>query len=585
LAPPGREADSTGTSTIAPRTSKPSPAPHVVYDEVIVSSGVKVPFVPAIISPKIERPLRNNRYEARECTAVRRMLRPGDRVLELGAGVGLLSTVAGLVPGIESVTAVEANPDLIPLIRETHRLNQASAVTLLNAVASAEPGPDVDFYLRPNFWASSMEPDSRPYDKVVKLPRVSVSKLIKDIRPTVIICDIEGGELGLFDTADLESVRAIVIELHPKVYGRKGLDRIKSTLRAKGLAIPEGVPGGAVQILSRVAHAPTRSRQDAPGVAIVAEVGAADGPYLLEWLGWHKAAGASEIVAFSATSEPTTIALLDRLDALGMLRHLPHPAVAAPSGEADPLAFALHLPALRSADFAIALTVCDFVNIRTEDHSFRALIKAAGPFDVMSAPQVIHGANRQENFADAWVTQRFPLHQTTAPDGPNALWTIRSITRLSDKVESLGPFRPAIKPDSAGIVWLDGSARPLALTGHPTENRIDCRDAGGLLRIEHFPLRDLDSYFAWKVDPTPTTESRRAFKTAWIEQNLNQEDSADLRPMLATAQAWHRAHLAADAELVALHQAACDAHLTRVAAMSLDLVLQRRRQWALTEAW
>lgn len=35
----------------------------LAYDEVIVSSGIKIPFVPSVITPKIERPMRNNRYE------------------------------------------------------------------------------------------------------------------------------------------------------------------------------------------------------------------------------------------------------------------------------------------------------------------------------------------------------------------------------------------------------------------------------------------------------------------------------------------------------------------------------------------
>jgi FkbM family methyltransferase len=191
----------------------------LAYDEIITTSGVKIPFVPAIITPKIERPMRNNRYEGGECANLRRLLRPGDRVLELGAGVGLLSTVAGLVPGIESVTTIEANPDLIPLIRETHRLNGVTCVDLRNGVAAAEDGPEIDFYLRPDFWASSMEPDSRAFTRKVTLRRWGLRELVEEIRPTVIVCDIEGGEMGLFDAADLSSVRAMVVEFHPKVYG------------------------------------------------------------------------------------------------------------------------------------------------------------------------------------------------------------------------------------------------------------------------------------------------------------------------------------------------------------------------------
>ncbi len=136
------------------------------YDEIITSSGIKVPFVPAIITPKIERPMRNNRYEGGECAALRRILRPGDRVLELGAGVGLLSTVAGLIEGIGSVTTIEANPDLIPLIRETHRLNGVTGVDLRNGVATPTTAPrSTSTCARisgPRRWNRTAAPSPRP---------------------------------------------------------------------------------------------------------------------------------------------------------------------------------------------------------------------------------------------------------------------------------------------------------------------------------------------------------------------------------------------------------------------------------------
>ena len=50
------------------------------------------------------------------------------------------------------------------------------------------------------------------------LPQIGIRALVEKQRPTVIICDIDGGELGLFDGIDLSSVRAPVIELHPRDY-------------------------------------------------------------------------------------------------------------------------------------------------------------------------------------------------------------------------------------------------------------------------------------------------------------------------------------------------------------------------------
>jgi FkbM family methyltransferase len=551
------------------------------YDEVIISNGVMVPFVPEIISPKIERPLRQNRYEARECAAVRRMLQPGDRILELGAGVGLLSTVAGQVRGINSVTTVEANPGLIPLIRETHRVNGVGNITLINGVASAEDGPEIDFYLRPDFWASSMEPHSRPYHSVAKLPRIGVRNLVEELRPTVIICDIEGGELDLFDAIDLSSVRALVIELHPKVYGKAGLERIGRTLKAQGLAVPEDTPTGSVRILHREARVETLPL---PGTVqrtvLVAEAGA-DAPWLLEWVAWHKAAGVDDIVVFSRGEDAATTGLLDRLDTMGIVRHLPHPGLA---GGGDPLDYARHLPALRKADFAMVLGLDCFLNIRTGDQTLPALFTAAGTFDVLSAAEVLHGVNGHERFTPGWLTESHPRHQKTTPGKPKAMRLARSIVRLSAGVDRLGPHRPAF--GEARPAWLDGSGRPLsALMQDGLADQVDCRGASQLVRIERFPLRDLDSYLASIAHTAGTTAGRRTFKSNWQDWNRAEEATAELSAMGTKARNWHMGHLESDGELMARHAAARQAHANRLASMSLDPAFARRRAWVLSEAW
>lgn len=217
-----------------------SGAAELNYEEIIETNGVKIPFVPEVITPKIERPMRNNRYGGGECKALKELLQPGDRVLELGAGVGLMSTVAALSEGVEKVVAVEANPSLIPFISKTYELNGATEVTLINGAISPSRSDAIDFYLRSDFWASSMEGGPRSYVRKVEVPGLSIHDLIAEHDPTVIVCDIEGGELGLFDEADLKNVRLVVMELHPKVYGLEQEQSICDGLEGHGLGpVPE----------------------------------------------------------------------------------------------------------------------------------------------------------------------------------------------------------------------------------------------------------------------------------------------------------------------------------------------------------
>ncbi len=45
---------------------------------------------------------------------------------------------------------------------------------------------------------------------------------VESFRPTMVICDIEGGELDLFMHANLSGVKKVYMEIHQRVLGRGG---------------------------------------------------------------------------------------------------------------------------------------------------------------------------------------------------------------------------------------------------------------------------------------------------------------------------------------------------------------------------
>lgn len=572
----------------------------LTYDAIIETQGVKIPFVPAIITPKIERPLRNNRYEGGECATLRRVLVAGDRVLELGAGLGLISTVAARVAGVERVVCVEANPDLLPLIAETHRLNGVCDVDLRNAIVARTGGGTADFYLRADFWASSMEPDSRPYSRVVKVPTFALSDLVAEVRPTVIVCDIEGGELGLFDAADLTGVRAVVLELHPKVYGPEGLARVAGVLAAKGLTLaPENRTDSSVQLFERRGATAMPSASPHAGRSarawpiadprvLVATCMKDEGPFILEWLAWHRAVGVTDFVVFTNDCTDGTDRLLDRLHAMGEVTHLPNPALATGATAFQPiaLAFAERMAEMRAADFFISMDVDEFINVRTGEGRLADLFAASGPFDVLSMTEVNHGANRREHFERGWVKDLFPAHQTSYPGPRKARRGVKSIVRLSDRVQKLRNHRPDMAAGPYGPLWLDGSGRFLtALAADPSENGIDCRGSFDLVRLEHYPLRALDSYLVKMFRGDVVVSGKKVSQTYWRLRNRNEETSADFSRLDPAARTYHSERFERDAELMALHEAACQAHEARIAALLDEPAFVDRRAWALREVW
>ena len=91
-------------------------------------------------------------------------------MLEIGAGIGFISTLLSRERRVSSVLAVEANPHLIDYMARLHARNRVRKVRRLNAVLTNEPVESMTFYLRRDFWMGSLMPGPNPYVGTVEVP-------------------------------------------------------------------------------------------------------------------------------------------------------------------------------------------------------------------------------------------------------------------------------------------------------------------------------------------------------------------------------------------------------------------------------
>ena len=572
----------------------------VDYSDTIEVHGVRVPFVPEIITPKIEKPLRRGKYEQGEVELMRAILRPGDRLLELGAGLGVVSSAAAQVAGVEQILSVEADPQLIPLIQETWRLNGIKNANIQNGVAMAKTGAPVNFYVRTNFWASSMEPDSRPYSHIEEVPSAGVDKLIDTFRPTVLSCDIEGGELGLLDHVDLSGLRHIVMEVHPKVYGQEGLRTIVDKLAEQGfLPAVDAQLDSTVKRFDRIdADAPVPAAHIMPRrrfAAVSPETPRVflptcmknEGPFILEWLAWHRAVGVTDFVIYTNDCTDGTDVLLEHLQKRGVLRHMPNPALASGSPFFQPqaLTYSHYLPEFANADYVISMDVDEFINVRVGDGTLAALFEAAGDFDVLSMSELNHGSNGHAHFAPGLLTEQFAGHQTEAPGDKRARRGVKSLVRLSPRVEKVRNHRPDVRHDLGAVLWRDGSGRLRPdLAEAPTENGWDCRGAYDLVSLDHFPLRALDSFLVKMHRGDVVVTDKQVSRRYWRVRNHSQNFTSDLARG-RTRMESELETLLSDPETRRLHDACVAAHQARIAALSTEPEYQERKAWIYNEAW
>ncbi|WP_058279737.1 FkbM family methyltransferase [Ruegeria atlantica] len=210
--------------------------------------GVQIPDDPQIITQKVKRSILAERYEKDEVNGLPKFIDPKDRVVELGAGIGFVSSFLVTQLGVRNAMCVEANPVLCEFARRVHKANNIENVSVVNAVAltdGQEPGT-ASFFVREPFWSSSLDP-TPGYEKKIGVPAHRLSEMLRDFDANVLIVDIEGGEKHLFDGVDLANVQKVYLEVHTRKIGLHGIKKCFDNLSALGFAYDQRVScGGSV---------------------------------------------------------------------------------------------------------------------------------------------------------------------------------------------------------------------------------------------------------------------------------------------------------------------------------------------------
>lgn len=196
--------------------------------ECYQNHGVLIPIVLGVTSEAIASAIRGGGYEAHEAAMLGSLIQTDEVILEIGAGCGFISTVCAKNPYTRSVTCIEANPGLIELIKLTHRINGVAPI--VHNELLAEQDGEATFYVHQDFWASGKHDF---LGSPIKVPATSFQRRLNEVRPTMLIIDIEGGEVDLFDHVDLTGVRKIMLEVHQPTIGRRGMKKVFDVLSAQ----------------------------------------------------------------------------------------------------------------------------------------------------------------------------------------------------------------------------------------------------------------------------------------------------------------------------------------------------------------
>ncbi len=206
------------------------------------------------LSASLRKQLETGRYEWNEALAVERHVTADDVVLDIGAGAGFVSVLAGRQAGPENVVSVEANTSMMAALRHNLDTNGSEKTRLLHGAVVADNFDEdtVLFAARAAFWASSIADENTNPDRIVEVPALRLSELLEEYRPTVVSMDVEGGELELCQQPWPDCVRLVVMEIHSKVYGASGIKAIMDGMSASNMTLMPWGTRGEVVVLQRV---------------------------------------------------------------------------------------------------------------------------------------------------------------------------------------------------------------------------------------------------------------------------------------------------------------------------------------------
>lgn len=214
------------------------------WPEWVELDGVKVPIRGSFLPPVMRRRVMRGGYEKAERCLLRQLIKPGDRVIELGASLGIVSTLLAKKVGPDgAVVAVEPNRLLRQHFERQLALNHATVRHFEALGCPIWEGPVPEAVSRQRFTAVSNSLSGRANESDGDhMPWLTLKEIAdrSDIgEPTALMIDVEGGERvwSGHQPGFPSSVKTVIVEIHPNLIGEMIAGSCVQALVNEGFAV------------------------------------------------------------------------------------------------------------------------------------------------------------------------------------------------------------------------------------------------------------------------------------------------------------------------------------------------------------
>jgi len=302
-----------------------------------------------------------------------------------------------------------------------------------------------------------------------------------------------------------------------------------------------------------------------------------EGPYVLEWVAYHRSIGFNDMLVFTNDCTDGTDLILERLDEMGLVRHMTNPSVMKHNARHHIflVKYVNKLKRLRRSDWVTHLDADEFVRVKVGKGHLTDLFNALPNIDALSLSLHSFGCNGIDEIQgpNSLVTEDF-----TSRKRSKVFMEVKYFANTSFPWINFFNNSPTLSAEDVERVrWVngDGIQLPRDLISSPFKRLSVEHNGTDYVDVAHYAVRSMQGFISQLnrgnanpiVGVTPVGPSLEKASKYWTKFNKNHvKDTLLLERAATTRQAFEE--LLEDKELRELHEASIKHHRNLVKEMT-----------------
>ena len=297
-----------------------------------------------------------------------------------------------------------------------------------------------------------------------------------------------------------------------------------------------------------------------------------EGPYILEWLAFHRVIGFSDFLIYTNDCEDGTVEILDRLTELGLVQHEPN-EVLLRGPHKSALKYAMAHPMTAEADWIYIADIDEYMNVKVGDGSVQALIASEPDADAIPVTWRLFSHDGMIEYEDISLLERMTDAERGLDNGGGEKRFVKSLFRQSAAVERFGLHGPRVF-EGQDIRWVQPGGRVLGpddnLTRPATEYGYETA------QVNHYAVRSLDGYLVKKDRGRANHVKQELGADYWRKMCLGGEKDTTIHHHLEATKA-EMARLREDQTFARLHDDSVAWHKAKIESLLQNRQFRRVR--------